>query len=89
MVPWKKGFHPMCWNANGINQLYKENFNDIPDYNRSEIYSVHLYNNKAKNLIPKTLHNFDWIQTSTSLVGQTDLTYYFMMLGCCTIYLTL
>ncbi|CAI8028474.1 Lactosylceramide 4-alpha-galactosyltransferase (Fragment) [Geodia barretti] len=71
VVPWKKGFFPMCWNANGINQLYKKHFNDIPDYNRSEIYSVHLYNNKAKNLIPKTLHNFDWIQTSTSLVGLT------------------
>ncbi|CAI8028475.1 hypothetical protein GBAR_LOCUS16236, partial [Geodia barretti] len=22
VVPWKKGFFPMCWNANGINQLY-------------------------------------------------------------------
>jgi hypothetical protein len=25
VVPWKKGFLPMCWDANGIKQLYKKN----------------------------------------------------------------
>ena len=71
VLPWEKGFFPMCWNAEGIDQLYNKDFSEITNFNESDIYSVHLYNNLAKKIFSKTVENFDWIQTSKSLVALT------------------
>ena len=67
VLPWEKGFFPMCWNPEGIDQLYKKDFSG----NTSNIYSVHLFNHNAGKLFSKTVENFDWIQTSKSLVALT------------------
>ena len=68
-LPFKKGFHPFCWDTGGINQLFYRDFSEKTDYNISEVYSVHLYHRKIKDLLQKTIHNYEWIQTSKSLVA--------------------
>ena len=71
VLPWKKGFYPMCWDENGMDQLYKKQFSEFPSYNKTDIYAVHLFYNKAKLMFPKTVDNYEWIQTSKSLVALT------------------
>ena len=68
-LPFKKGFHPFCWDKGGINQLFYQDFSKKTDYNISEMYSVHLYHQKSKSLLPETIHNYEWIQTNKSLVA--------------------
>jgi hypothetical protein len=73
ILPWKSGFHPMCYNAKGLDELYTEDFDSISGYNKTRIYSVHLYHNKleSQQLMRTKVHSFDWIQTSKSLVALT------------------
>ena len=69
VLPLTNGFYPMCWDAEGIDQLYNQDFDELTNYNRSDVYCVHLFNNKAKELFSETVDNFEWIQTSKSLVA--------------------
>ena len=73
ILPWKSGFHPMCYNAKGLDELYTKDFDSISGYNKTRIYSVHLYHSRfeSQQLIRTKVHIFDWIQTSKSLVALT------------------
>ena len=62
------GFYPMCWNSKGLDDLFKKDYNT---FNKTDIYTVHLFQNRAKNLFPTTLHSFRWIQESKSLAALT------------------
>ena len=70
VLPVTKGFYPLCYDAKGLLQLYSEDFNSIPQYNKSEIYAVHLFANKVEDTVfPTTLNSMDWIQNNKSLVA--------------------
>ena len=69
VLPWKTGFYPLCWTKEGIDQLYGSDFADFPDYNISDIYTVHFYRKSGDQFFYRTLEDFNWIQTSKSLAA--------------------
>ena len=69
IMPWKKGFHPLCWHKRAVDQLYNQDIKELTDYNITDIYSVHLYHKNAEQMIQSTVYNYEWIQTSLSLVA--------------------
>ena len=70
VLPARSGFYPMCWTTEGLHQLYSEDFDKFPVYNKTDIYAVHLFANKAEaTIFPKTLNNMDWIHNNKSLVA--------------------
>ena len=71
VLPFHKGFYPMCYNTEGLNSLYKNDFAMKSQYNKSDINTVHLYANRAKHLFPQTINNINWIRSSKSLVAIT------------------
>ena len=71
ILPFRKGFHPMCYNLEGLRGLYEKNFYEQSLYNKSDLYTVHLYANRAKHLFPQTILNIDWIRSSQTLVAIT------------------
>ena len=70
VLPARGGFYPMCWTTEGLHQLYSEDLDNISLYNKTEIYAVHLFGNKAvATIFPRTLNNMDWIHNNKSLVA--------------------
>ena len=70
ILPWRKGFHPLCWNGKGINQLYNTDIKDLTDFNMSDVYSVHLFHHMTEGRLHSTIYSYEWIQTSPSLVAR-------------------
>ena len=71
VLPWTKGFFPMCWDKKGIDKLFNRDFDGIANFNATNIYAVHLYHGNAIKLMRQYLENYGWIQTSKSLVALT------------------
>lgn len=70
VLPVESGFYPLCFDAEGLHQLYREDFDTFPLYNKSEIYAVHLFARKVETTVfPTTVNNMSWIQNSKSLVA--------------------
>ena len=71
VLPWTKGFFPLCWDDQGIKKLYNIDFDNITNFNARDIYAVHLFHHNTGKLFSKTVDNYEWIQTSKSLVALT------------------
>lgn len=69
VLPLREGFFPGCWDARGHTELFRNDLNSMPQYDISKIYTVHLYETRARAIIQQTMYNESWVRSSASMVA--------------------